>query len=741
MLAKRAPGLQGARGLRRARETSLRRILVGSNFRAPLVACLLALFAHSEAGAQIRSGVAITDADCALCHDGAQSDIPVGKRTDLAATPHAGLACRECHADITEIPHDQELAPATCGNCHAPAVEEYVFHGMGVVGETADIPGCSDCHGMHDIRPAGDPRSKTHRSARSQMCGACHGDIDLAREHDIGLKRVVEMYEASVHGMARAAGDTLAAVCTDCHGSERRAHQILGPGNSDSAVNHFNVPASCGQCHGEIADQYSDGVHGMLVERGETHAPVCTDCHGEHGILPIEDPRSNVSPARVAEATCTPCHESARINESYDLPQGTDVSYIDSYHGLKSRAGDVTVANCASCHGAHDILPSRDPASRVNPANLQTTCGECHPAMSAAVAQVPIHSVQSASPWVSGIRKVYLFLIVAVIGGMLGYVALDYRHQWLAQLRKPQVIRMSRSAVVQHTLLMVTFIILVITGFALRYSDFAPFRFLFGWDGGFNARGTIHRASAIAFIAASVWHLIYLFSPEGKRFLRGMLPGQRDLGEFFGALLHNLGRRLHPPRMGRFSFVEKAEYWALIWGTVVMVLTGLFLWFRNETVDLFSREFVSISRVIHLYEAWLATLAILVWHFYAVIFKPGVYPGNPAWVTGKMPAEMYEEEHPGDPVPADGDEPVPAKDGAAARGAVERQAPLNAPVDGSASPKGRADGASSDVPADGASSDVAVEGASSGVSVEGDSSDVPVDGDSSGVPVEGERAR
>ncbi len=81
-----------------------------------------------------------------------------------------------------------------------------------------------------------------------------------------------------------------------------------------------------------------------------------------------------------------------------------------------------------------------------------------------------------------------------------------------------------------------------------------------------------------------------------------------------------------------------------------MVLTGLFLWFRNETVDLLSREFVSVSRVIHLYEAWLASLAILVWHFYAVIFKPGVYPGNPSWVTGKMPAEMYEEEHPGEPV-------------------------------------------------------------------------------------------
>ena len=70
----------------------------------------------------------------------------------------------------------------------------------------------------------------------------------------------------------------------------------------------------------------------------------------EHGILATEDPRSPVSPFRVAEATCSPCHESAKLNVKYDLPSGRLQSYVDSYHGLKSRAGDRTVANCSSCH-------------------------------------------------------------------------------------------------------------------------------------------------------------------------------------------------------------------------------------------------------------------------------------------------------------------------------------------------------------------------------------------------------
>ena len=77
-----------------------------------------------------------------------------------------------------------------------------------------------------------------------------------------------------------------------------------------------------------------------MLANGEVDAPTCTHCHGEHGILAVSDPRSPVSPYRLAEATCTPCHESAFLNEKYDLPTGRLQSFRDSYHGLKSRAGD-----------------------------------------------------------------------------------------------------------------------------------------------------------------------------------------------------------------------------------------------------------------------------------------------------------------------------------------------------------------------------------------------------------------
>lgn len=604
------------------------------------------VFGTGEVRAQIKAAADLTDEDCALCHDGSEPEIPAATPEDLTHSIHDGFACLDCHADIEEIPHADVLAPADCASCHDDAAEAYTHHGLGEVGVTPDLPTCGNCHGSHDIRAVDDPESRSHASRMGQTCGRCHSDLNFAREHDIGLKRVVEMYEVSVHGMARSAGDDHAAICTDCHGSDGDPHRILGAGNVESAVNHFNIPSTCGQCHGEVEEQYWIGIHGKLTARGDTHLPVCTDCHGEHGILPPDDPRSNVSSVRVAEATCTPCHQSARISEAYNLPAGKKLDYVDTFHGTKSRAGDVTVANCASCHDAHAALPSSDPRSRVYPGNLQATCGECHPGISAAVAQVPIHAPRGESAWAQFFRQIYILLIAVVIGGMLLFVVLDFRKRSLEQRELPQVTRMDRNAILQHMVLFISFTVLVLTGFALRYSDFWLYQILFGWDGGFGARGTIHRVAAVIFVIGSAWHVFYLRTPSGRQFLRDMLPGLHDAREVRHAFGYNLGLSRQRPRAGRFGFAEKAEYWALVWGTVIMGATGFLLWFRNEAVESFSREFVAVMRVIHLYEAWLATLAILVWHFYGVIFKPGVYPGNPSWITGKMPREMYEEEHP-----------------------------------------------------------------------------------------------
>jgi cytochrome b subunit of formate dehydrogenase len=623
---------------------------VGRTFLISVLATVLALLLNLAGHAT--GQVAFTSEDCLSCHDGSDPDMPGVSLEVLAASSHGELECLDCHTGIEDIPHEESLPRVDCGDCHESETETYTHHGRGILGVTEDLPTCADCHGTHGILPSTDRDSSVHPTHLSATCGTCHRDLDLMKKHEIQLKRPVEVYESSVHGRAALGGIYVAATCTDCHSTGGTAHQILGPGEPNSSINHFNIPTTCGQCHGAITQDYKEGIHGILASQGETDTPVCTTCHGEHGILRHNDPRSNVSPTLVAESTCAPCHESARLNEKYGIPAGRLASFVDSYHGLKSKAGDPTVANCASCHGAHRILPSSNPESSINPANLQGTCGTCHPNISPALAQTTIHGTQEGLH--TGIAdvfaRIYIVAIVVIIGGMLLYVVIDYRRSFNALRKGPQIQRMDANAVFQHSILMLSFGVLVISGFALRYSDAWLFRTLFGWDGGFTVRGTIHRAAACVFVFGIVWHTLYLRTDHGRAFLKGMWPGPRDFREFLEMMLYNFGRRSSPPRLDRFSYVEKAEYWALVWGTVVMVITGFFLWFDNLASTIFPKGFLDVMLVVHFYEAWLATLAIAVWHLYGTVFKPGVFPGNPSWLSGTMPVHMYEEEHPADPI-------------------------------------------------------------------------------------------
>jgi cytochrome b subunit of formate dehydrogenase len=201
---------------------------------------------------------------------------------------------------------------------------------------------------------------------------------------------------------------------------------------------------------------------------------------------------------------------------------------------------------------------------------------------------------------------------------------------------------------VQHGLLVLSFVLLVVTGFMLRYPEawwVVAIRNLsvraFEW------RGWIHRISGVVMLAGGAWHIGYLaFTKPGRSLLRDLLPRWRDFTDPIGVMKYNLGLSKTKPAFGRFCYIEKAEYWALVWGTLLMGVTGAILWFENTSMGLFTKLGFDISRTIHFYEAILATLAIVVWHFYFVIFNPDVYPMNLAWLTGRMSEKEMLEEHP-----------------------------------------------------------------------------------------------
>jgi len=246
------------------------------------------------------------------------------------------------------------------------------------------------------------------------------------------------------------------------------------------------------------------------------------------------------------------------------------------------------------------------------------------------------------------VEKIYIVAITVIIGLMILHWVIDLiRHLMNVTRKRPQLLRMHIDEVVQHALLAISFIALVISGFALRYDQGFMARFFFGWEGGFEIRGVLHRAAAVLFIATIIWHSLFLLSPRGRKFLKDMWPIKRDFQFFLRRLLYNLGLRPKMECIQRFNYVEKAEYWALVWGTVVMVITGIMLWFDNWFIQFLPKGVLDVALVVHFWEAWLASLAILVWHFYSVIFHPHVYPMNPSWITGHMPEDMYAHEHPG----------------------------------------------------------------------------------------------
>jgi cytochrome b subunit of formate dehydrogenase len=595
----------------------------------------------------------IDSSTCTDCHE--VSPHETDYRDDIEHSVHDGVECLDCHIDRGTDPHrpDANFYPGCegCRTCHEEASEQYNAHGRAQRGACEDMPHCSDCHGDHDILPPTVKRSKVHPVELPNTCGKCHENLDITRKYDILIDHPIQIYETSVHGQATKGGIYVAATCNDCHSTEGTAHKILSPGSIESSINHFNIPFTCGKCHKGIENDFWDGIHGKLVARGETDAPVCTDCHGEHGILSPDDPRSPVSKSKVAELTCSPCHESTVLNEKYGLKTERLTTFIDSYHGLKSKAGDTHVANCASCHGVHRILPSSDSTSTIHPANLQRTCGECHPAISARIASIPIHGVSGEglrTPAADIVEKIYIIAIIIIIGLMVLHWLIDLgRHIKNLFAARPQVRRMRNDEVVQHMLLALSFIVLVISGFALRFDQSYIARFFFGWESGFEIRGLIHRIAALFFIATVIWHLIFLFTMRGRKYIRDMRPLRLDFKFFIQRILYNLGRRKEAPCIQRFSYVEKAEYWALVWGTVVMIVTGLMLWFDNWFIQYLPKGVLDVALVIHYYEAWLATLAILVWHMYSTVFNPRVYPMNPSWLTGTMPEEMYADEFPG----------------------------------------------------------------------------------------------
>jgi formate dehydrogenase gamma subunit len=597
-------------------------------------------------------------ASCAACH----SDVPNVLKTSAHAMlgdPNDPQTCISCHG-AHDVVKPAKLGVQLCATCHSTEVSQYrkSIHGRSHAKMNGDAPTCQSCHGAaHQVLVASDGNSPVNKLNLPKTCGHCHSNPALAAKYFFAVAHPVEAYEQSVHGRAILQGNTNAPSCNNCHG----VHDILAADNPQSKIWKQNVAATCGACHTKVYDQYRQSIHGQAVAGGVLASATCTDCHGEHRILAPGNPQSPVYLANVSQIACSRCHGDTQLMSRFNVPVARVPTYEDSYHGLASRAGQQTVANCASCHGVHNILPSSDPRSTVNKANLGKTCGKCHPDAGRRFAIGLVHTLpptSAGSRVLDLVKAFYLIAIPVILGFMLFHNLLDWWRKVRRTLARHRAehgaLRMTLNERAQHVLLLGSFLILVVTGFALKYPHAFWAEPIVQWEGNFPLRGILHRIAGVILMGASVYHLVYLIkSRNGRRWLKAMLPKVRDVNEAVQTVGYNLGYRKRLPQYARFNYIEKAEYWALVWGTAVMAITGVVLWSHDWILAHLpsALSVLDVTTAVHFYEAILATFAIIIWHFYAVIFDPDVYPLKWTFLTGRAPEHEVREEEPEPPPP------------------------------------------------------------------------------------------
>lgn len=271
----------------------------------------------------------------------------------LAASGHTGMSCRDCHSGFAQFPHEGRGTTLNCEACHEDVGADWLSgsHGPGV--ENGGGVACSECHGVHDVVPVDSLDSGRALIAMSETCVSCHETQRLP----------VEAHHQDHAG------------CYDCHDP----HGTTPPDEPESWMAPLQQPEVCGACHDSVATVWEGGIHARMLRtgtwEGDESPPSCTACHGAHPVLGADDRGI----ADIAVERCAACHEKATA------------TYRGTYHGKATRLGSAAAATCAECHGAHEMLPAAEPASRVHEANLVSTCSECHEHARAAFVEYDSH--------------------------------------------------------------------------------------------------------------------------------------------------------------------------------------------------------------------------------------------------------------------------------------------------------------------------------------------------------------
>ncbi|HET7009542.1 MAG TPA: c-type cytochrome domain-containing protein [Anaerolineales bacterium] len=205
------------------------------------------------------------------------------------------------------------------------------------------------------------------------------------------------------------------------------------------------------------------------------------------------------------------------------------------------------------------------------------------------------------------------------------------------------IARFDLSQRIEHAVFLIAFSTLGITGLAQKFATSGAGELILRVLGGIESTRLIHRSASIVLMVVAIYHLIgVLYRVVVRRSRLSILPVPEDFRHLLQDVLVYLGRRRRKAYYARYSYAEKVEYLAVVWGTVIMAVTGFMMWNPIATARALPGQAIPAAKAAHGWEAILAVLAIVIWHFYHVHLRHL----NLSMLTGRLTREEMEHEHP-----------------------------------------------------------------------------------------------
>ncbi len=541
---------------------------------------------------------------------------------------------------------------------------EYVHQRLGAHATIA----CTDCHERSEVLVV------PHLPVSRVDCAKnCHLGQPGVLEQRFSHRNVAEMLEKGVHTTA------VLGQIAEAKG------RLLSAGQSP-----------CLYCHDEPLFRDPTGAIPLLKELGGRTFDRCDVCHQRqtaadtayylrHMAARLQPARPSLEMAQV----CAVCHSDPKVYGRFKLQDAVG-SYLRSFHGKAALLGDAKTANCLSCHVAaganvHLMLNPGNPASSVNPVRVADTCrnSACHPGADTPLGAASVHL---DLPTIRGtlefwVAMAFIVLTIATFGPSMAICVLELFPQavgWKhhhdnsmdrltrAVLAHPagrqRLIRFTVAQRIQHWILALLFMLLVVTGFPLKFADRAWSRFVIDSFGGLNTARLIHHWGGFLLLVGLAVHFLYiLFTMRLKRqrdrragkpasWVQSVtsLPlwiGPRDVLDFVHLLAHLLRLRAERPTFGRFSIKEKFEYIGVFWGTLLLGATGFLLWGAETSSYFVSGRVLNFALIGHTFEAFLAIIHVGILHIVNVMLSPNVFPLSGATITGETPVAELSEGH------------------------------------------------------------------------------------------------